>query len=117
MIKLNERLLAVGGTLKEIIEEFDPGLHQFWPITIIMPKGKEYPTPYCGMVVRRFLDRFRPEHSDQGSWHRAESGLYFVLSRRRSSSLGLHLRKRLLMALISGENIASPRQKFSWRMN
>ena len=54
LIKLNERLPAVDRNLKDSIERLEPGVHQFWPIKITMPKDKEYPVQYYGMVIRRF---------------------------------------------------------------
>lgn len=68
LIILNSRLLAVDASLKEVIETLEPGVHQFWPIRITMPKGKEYPVQYYGMVIRRFLDSFLPDQSESGSW-------------------------------------------------
>jgi len=64
LIKTENRLLAVDAQLKEIIETLEPGVHQFWPIRIIQPKGEEFPGPYYGMVIRRFLDSFVPEQSN-----------------------------------------------------
>jgi hypothetical protein len=63
LIKLTDRLLAVDATLKEIIETLEPGVHQFWPLRITLPKGKEYPVSYYGLVIRRFIDGFVPEQS------------------------------------------------------
>ena len=67
LIKLSERLPAVDGKLKDIIERLEPGVHQFWPIRITMPKDREYPVQYYGMVIRRFLDSFVPEKCDEGA--------------------------------------------------
>ena len=64
LILLNDGLHAVDATLKEIIEALEPGVHQFWPIRMTLPKGQEYPGPYYGMVIRRFIDSFVPEQSD-----------------------------------------------------
>jgi hypothetical protein len=63
LLLMTGRLLAVDATLKEIIEGLEPGVHQFWPLRITMPKGKETPVPYYGMVIRRFIDSFVPEQS------------------------------------------------------
>ena len=43
--------------MKRAIENLEPGVHQFqfWPIRIVMPKGREYPVPFYGTVIRRFL--------------------------------------------------------------
>lgn len=64
LIGLGERHLAVNETLKEIIESFEPGVHQFWPLRITMPKGREYPVPYYGLRIGTFLDSFVPERSE-----------------------------------------------------
>ncbi len=64
LIKMIDGLLAVNEPLKDIIETLEPGVHQFWPIRITMPKGKEYPTPYYGLRIGRFLDSFVREQSD-----------------------------------------------------
>ena len=63
LVLLPNRLLAVDATLKEIIESLEPGVHQFWPLRITQPKGNEFPSPYYGMVIRRFIDSFVPEQS------------------------------------------------------
>lgn len=56
--------LAVDEELKSIIEKLEPDVHQFWPIEILMPKGKIYPKQYYGMVIRNFRDSFVPEESE-----------------------------------------------------
>jgi hypothetical protein len=63
LIALADGLLAVDEGLKEIIERLEPGVHQFWPLRITLPKGGEYPVPYYGMVICRFIDSFVPEQS------------------------------------------------------
>lgn len=96
LIILNSRLLAVDASLKEVIETLEPGVHQFWPIRITMPKGKEYPVQYYGMVIRRFLDSFLPDQSESGSWYKAESGLYFVALPKKQLYGGLALSRDVI---------------------
>lgn len=67
LVNTENRLIAVGEDLKSIIEGLEPGVHQFWPITITMPKGKIYPKQYYGMRIARFLDSFSPEKSEPGA--------------------------------------------------
>jgi hypothetical protein len=55
---------AVDQKLKDIIERLEPGVHQFWPLQIVMPNGDEYPVQYYGMMVLRHLGSFRPDQSD-----------------------------------------------------
>jgi hypothetical protein len=64
LILLTGRLLAVDATLQETIETLEPGVHQFWPLRIKLPKGNDFPGAYYGMVIRRFIDSFVPEQSD-----------------------------------------------------
>lgn len=67
LIMLTDRLLAVDGALKDILERLEPGVHMFWPLTITMPRGRVYPKPYYGMVIGTFLDSFEPGMSAEGS--------------------------------------------------
>lgn len=55
--------LAVDQQLKEIIERLEPGVHQFFPIQITMPRERAYPKPYFLLVIGQFLEGFRPEQS------------------------------------------------------
>ncbi len=55
--------LAVDQQLKEIIERLEPGVHQFFPIQITMPRERAYPKPYYLLVIGQFLEGFRPEQS------------------------------------------------------
>ena len=91
LIKVSNRLLAADESLKEIIEELEPDVHQFWPLRITMPMGREYPVPYYGLVIRRFLDSFKPELSDEGSWSKTEFGRYHVSMPEKKRFCGLAL--------------------------
>ena len=88
LIKLSERLPAVDGNLKDIIERLEPSVHQFWPIKITMPKDKEYPVQYYGMVIRFILDSFVPEKSDDGTWEAMGQG-YVRFAPKKSVYSGL----------------------------
>jgi len=68
LIKTENRILAVDQALKDIIEKLEPDMHQFSPINIVMPKGKEYPKQYYVMVISQFLDSFSPTESEEGVW-------------------------------------------------
>lgn len=74
---MNSRLLAADDRLKGIIERLDPGVHRFWPLKIVMPRGIDYPAPYFGMLIGRFLDSFSPEQSDPEAFQ-ASRGLFHV---------------------------------------
>ncbi len=68
LIKLTDRILAVDGLLKDIIERLEPGVHHFSPIEIVMPKKVVYPKQYFVMAIGNYLDSFAPEQSDPDSW-------------------------------------------------
>ena len=57
-------LFLVDEPLKAIIEAIEPNKPQFWPMKITMPKGKEYPVPYYGMIILQSRDSFLPEQSE-----------------------------------------------------
>lgn len=57
------RLLAVDDDFKALVEELEPGVHQFWPIEIRMPRNETYPGTYFGLRIGQFLDTFNPDHS------------------------------------------------------
>jgi hypothetical protein len=61
--------LAVEERLKALIEEIEPGVHDFRPIRITMPRGKDYPVPYHVLLIGQFRDSFRPELSTEGTWN------------------------------------------------
>lgn len=73
LIELPNRLLAVDQDLKELIEELEPDVHQFWKIRITNKSGQEYERNFYGMIVRQFLDAFLEQGSSVDAW-RMDSG-------------------------------------------
>ncbi len=69
MIQGPNRMFFVSDPLRDIIERLDPGVHQFNPIRVILPKGEEHPVRHHMMIVGRWLDSFRLEESDPNSLH------------------------------------------------
>lgn len=61
---------AVSEELKAAIEALEPGVHEFWPIRLTLPGGDAWPVQYYTMRIGRFLDSFRPDESDEGSWEK-----------------------------------------------
>lgn len=61
---------AVSEELKAAIEALEPGVHEFWPIRLTLPGGDAWPVQYYTMRIGRFLDSFRPDASDEGSWRK-----------------------------------------------
>jgi hypothetical protein len=58
LIMLNSRILAVSEGLKAIIEDLEPGIHQFFPIDIVQPRSI-YPTPFYTIVIGNYRNSFR----------------------------------------------------------
>ena len=76
LVKLTAKLLTVDEALKTIIETLDPGVHQFWPIEIKLPRGKPFPRQFYGLRIGRFLDSFSPEKSDKDAWWERKGRYY-----------------------------------------
>ena len=76
LVKLTSKLLTVDEALKTIIETLDPGVHQFWPIEIKLPRGKPFPRQFYGLRIGRFLDSFSPEKSDKDAWWERKGRYY-----------------------------------------
>lgn len=68
LINLSDRIVAVDAVLKTIIERLEPGVHQFFPIEIVMPKGVTFPKAYYVLVIGQYHDSFSPENSNKDSW-------------------------------------------------
>ena len=61
MIATESRVLAVDEDFKQLIEKFEPGVHQFFPFTITMPKGEIFPKQYFTLVIRQFIEGVIPK--------------------------------------------------------
>jgi hypothetical protein len=92
LIALNFGLLAVDEHLKALIERFEPGMHQFFPIEIRMPRGKVYPVQYYTLVVGQYINGFVPEKSKQGAWRSRALDCYSYDDSKRGIS-GLAMSK------------------------
>lgn len=76
LIVLSNRILAVDAALKEVVDQLEPGVHQFFPVEIAMPKGRIFPRPYFVLVIRQYLQAFSAERSRPGSWKERFPGVY-----------------------------------------
>ena len=83
LIQLNSGFLAVDERLKTLIEELEPGVHDFRPIRITMPRGKDYPVPYHVLLIRQFRASFRAELSADGAWY-GKPGDYTVHDEKKA---------------------------------
>ena len=95
LVKLTSKLLTVDEALKTIIETLDPGVHQFWPIEIKLPRGKPFPRQFYGLRIGRFLDSFSPEASSFSSF-REEFGMYYVDQPTKEFYAGLVMRSEII---------------------
>lgn len=86
LIKLNAMLLAVDERLKAIIERLEPGVHEFFPFELTMPKGKRYPEQYYILRIRQYFDAFFKEESAEESFDESTSnpGLLFLNTSKRA---------------------------------
>ena len=62
-ISLNDRIAAVDAEFMALLENFEPGVHRFYPIEIRMPKNEVFPKPYHILVIGQYFDSFMPEKS------------------------------------------------------
>jgi hypothetical protein len=81
LLVLNNGLLAVDGQLKAVVESLEPGVHQFWPLTITMPHGFAYPVQYYGLRIGQFRDSCVPEESQVRI--STVAPMYFALGRSK----------------------------------
>ncbi len=94
MMQLGYR--SVSEALKAKIEALEPGVHDFWPMKILLPKGEEWPELYYTIRVGRYMDSFRPEESDEGSWRRPSGKLYFVDTPNKKCFSGLAMSQSVI---------------------
>ena len=62
-------------------------MHQFWPITISMPREKTFPEPYYGMRIGQFLESFCPEQSAENSFEQRKTHYYSSDTKEKTSGL------------------------------
>ena len=92
LLKMNNRLLAVDETLKDIIERVEPGVHLFRRVIITMPRGVIYQMPYYTLVIGRFLDSFDPDKCDAGSVRRS-APYYAAVNENKQGMKGIAFSK------------------------
>lgn len=89
LMKLNCRILAVDEDFREIVERLEPGMHQFFPIEIVMPGNRLYRKKYFVMAIGQWLDSFSPEQSDPASWRKNGLTHYFIWAMNKPIMSGL----------------------------
>jgi hypothetical protein len=95
IISLNNRMWAVDEAVKTMVERLEPGLHQFYPLEIRMPRGKTYSVPYHVLVTGKWLESFSPERSVPDAFKTYEGAgvKWFHIRGDKKSVTGLALRQ------------------------
>lgn len=57
-------LQMVETPVMEVIEDLEPGVHQFWSMTILERDGKPFEREFHAMIISRELNSMIPEESD-----------------------------------------------------
>ena len=68
IFKTNNRILLVSEPLKDLLEKFEAGVHQFFPIVVTDPVKGETEQNYYIFVIGNYLDSFRPYESKEKSF-------------------------------------------------
>ena len=63
-LEVTNRLLMVDEALRTIIERFEPGVHQFWPMEVRGPDGEPLDRQFHALVIRQSRDSLIDEQSD-----------------------------------------------------
>jgi hypothetical protein len=95
LIETQDQILSVDEPLKDIIERFEPEMHRFFPIEIIMPGNEDYPRRFFIMAIGQYLDSFSTEHSEPNLWRDSEFGTLIIYRKDKESMSGLALSKRI----------------------
>ncbi|MBY6239728.1 imm11 family protein [Methylosinus sp. Sm6] len=94
IITIGNRMWAVDEAIKRLIYRLEPGLHQFYPLEIRMPRGRVYPVQYYVLVVGRWLDSLSPNDSDRRSFaHYNPEINHFFIHGYQKNVTGLALRQ------------------------
>jgi hypothetical protein len=112
VISLSSRMWAVDAAVKQIVEQFEPGLHRFYPVEIRSRRGKVYPVQYYLLVVGRWLESFSPEESSQDSFTPQEANgvKWFHILGYKNDIVGLALRA----SVFEGANLWRERGLNEW---
>ena len=92
LIMLNDSILAADDAFKSIIHRLEPGIHQFFPIEIRMPRGKILLDQYHVLVIGRYFDAYSQNDTEFGSVHEYPTGVVQV-DTSKSGLNGLAVRK------------------------
>lgn len=108
IIKTLNQLLVVDRKMMDIIDELEPGVHQFWQMNVTMPKSKVADKDLFGMVIHNHLDGFRPSESDEDSCEGKPSMYSASIGAKKKEYSGLAISKDA----VSGSHIWRDKQMF-----
>ena len=94
--KFTNRMYAVEEGLRDIIERLEPGVHQFNPIRVLLPKGVEHPVKYHMMTVGRWLHSFSLPDSDPASLRDVDSTDPLVFPDDKKGYAGVAMRDSVI---------------------
>lgn len=86
---------AVTVRLRSLIEELEPGRHQFTPVKLLLRSGEVYSTDYCSIRILTVLDAFDKDNSDPTCWKRSLQALK-IASPRSEHAHGIALSSRVI---------------------
>jgi hypothetical protein len=109
LIKLNDRILAVDDRLKAIIERLEPGMHQFFPIDLLMPRGVTFPNAYHVLFIGQYHDSFSPDNSKEGAW-RKNGDFGYLFEESKKGVTGLAFSK----SVFGGSHLWRERSLWEW---
>ena len=95
IISLTDRKWAMDEAAKSVIEELEPGLHQFYRLDIRMPRNQTYPVPFYTFVCGQWLESFSPQDTMPGSFKEYNSNgiTWYQFFESKAVISGLAMRK------------------------
>lgn len=93
LIELTNRIIAVDSSMKDLLEKYECGVHQFYPIEILMPREAVFEQTYYVLVVGNYNDSWSREDSEEGSWRENGGPGYYAIEKSKSGINGLAVSK------------------------
>lgn len=94
--QFTNRMYAVDERLRDIIERLEPGVHQFNPIRVLLPKGLQHPIQYHMIIVGRWLNSFSLPDSDPTSLRDTDSTAPLVFPDDKKGYAGVAMKDSVI---------------------
>jgi hypothetical protein len=88
LIQLHHGVCVVEEKLRDVIERLEPGVHQFHPIQMELPKGVEHPIRFHIIVVGRWLNSFSLAQSLPGGLQDTDTRMPVVFPETKENYAG-----------------------------